>query len=61
MTYDNTDTTMQGRSIPMAPGGSPVCCGSDTLTADSELSSTGNFSRSAVGGAFQVGGPQEVR
>ena len=45
---------MQGRSIPMAPGGSPVCCGSDTLTADSQLSSTGNFSRSAVGGAFQV-------
>ena len=40
----------------MAPGGSPVCCGSDTLTADSQLSNTGNFSRSAVGGAFQVGG-----
>ena len=49
---------MQGRSIPMAPGGSPVCCGSDTLTADSQLSSTGNFSRSAVGGAFQVAGDQ---
>ena len=55
-----TDNAMQDRSIPMAPGGSPVCCGSDTLTADSQLSSTGNFSRSAVGGAFQVAGPLEV-
>ena len=42
----------------MSPGGSPMCCGSDTLTADSKLTSTGNFSRSAVGGAFQVGGDQ---
>ena len=44
----------EGRSIPMAPGGSPVCCGSNTITPDSILASTGNFTRSAVGGAFQV-------
>ena len=43
-----------GRSIPMAPGGTPMCCGSDTITPDSVLSKSGNFTRSAAGGAFQV-------
>ena len=44
----------EGRTIPMAPGGTPMCCGSDTITPDSVLSDTGNFTRSAAGGAFQV-------
>ena len=44
----------KGRSIPMAPGGSPMCCGSNTITEDSVLSDTGNFTRTATGGAFQV-------
>ena len=33
-----------------------MCCGSDTVTEDSVLESTGNFSRSSVGGAFTVTG-----
>ena len=41
------------RSIPMKPG-TPVCCGSDALRPGSTLTNTGNFTRSSVGGAFQV-------
>ena len=44
----------QGRAIPMTPGGSPMCCGSNTITEDSVLTDTGNFTRNAAGGAFQV-------
>ena len=43
----------QARAVPMKPG-TPVCCGSDALMPGSKLSNTGNFSRSSVGGAFQV-------
>jgi len=44
----------EGRTIPMAPGGTPMCCGSDTITPDSVLTKSGNFTRSAAGGAFQI-------
>ena len=37
----------------MEPG-TPVCCGSDALRPNSTLTNTGNFTRSSVGGAFQV-------
>ena len=43
----------QARAVPMKPG-TPVCCGSDALMPGSTLTNTGNFSRSSVGGAFQV-------
>jgi len=34
--------------------GSPMCCGSNAVSPDSVLSSTGNFTRSGAGGAFQI-------
>ena len=43
----------EARAVPMKPG-TPVCCGSDALMPGSQLTKTGNFSRSSVGGAFQV-------
>jgi hypothetical protein len=36
------------RAIPEVPG-SRLCCGSDTVFSDSELSPTGNFTRQAAG------------
>merc|ERR1711874_362217 len=41
------------KSIPMMPG-TPMCCGSNTITPDSRLTSTGIFSRQAAAGSFQV-------
>jgi len=41
------------RSIPMLPG-TPMCCGSNTINADSKLTNTGNFSRQSAAGSFQV-------
>jgi hypothetical protein len=36
------------RAIPEVPG-TRLCCGSDTVFSDSELSPTGNFTRQAAG------------
>eukprot|EP00091_Calanus_sinicus_P012585 TRINITY_DN2823_c0_g1_i3.p1 TRINITY_DN2823_c0_g1~~TRINITY_DN2823_c0_g1_i3.p1 ORF type:complete len:294 (-),score=70.86 TRINITY_DN2823_c0_g1_i3:49-930(-) len=41
------------KSIPMTPG-TPMCCGGDTVNANSKLSSTGNFSRQSAAGSFQI-------
>jgi len=41
------------KSIPMLPG-TPMCCGSNTINPDSKLSNTGNFTRQAAAGSFQV-------
>merc|ERR1719259_1397436 len=41
------------KSLPEKPG-TPICCGSNTLRPNSKLSNTGNFTRQAAGGSFQV-------
>jgi len=43
------------KSFPQKPDPSnPVCCGSDALMPGASLSKTGNFTRKAAGGSFQV-------
>jgi len=41
------------RALPEKPG-APICCGSNAVTANSKLTSSGNFTRQSVGGSFQA-------
>jgi len=44
-----------GRVYPQVPDPhSPLCCGSDALAPDAKVTKTGNFTRQASGGGFQV-------
>ena len=50
-----TGSRAQQRVYPASPDpASPPCCGSQALLPGANLTSTGNFTRQAAGGGFQV-------